>query len=125
MNTYEYLFNRTMQNMQEEIDKQKFQKELNQKRELAALELLQNSLQFLSKYGYQFEIKKNSCSQLLYYLEIEVPKEIERNCFYYEYLVEEDMYRTKYGEKKQTIDDIITDIAKYTFEKMNGRKKIE
>lgn len=125
MDTNEYLFKRTVQNLQDEKDRQRAERQAARLRKENALNQLADKLEFLTNYGMLIdrkEIKSDYSTPLLKirkannihdYLEIRWDDE---NYRYYRNWKEENYYNS--------IDDIIVEVAtcyqnKTKFNKLN------
>ena len=124
MNTYEYLFNSTVQKLQDQKDKERLQTEAREQQEYAAIKLLQDHLLFLYEYGYYFELIDHGTNNRPYRYCLKIHS-YENSGGYSSFC-----YSTQCGaylnydnlnEALYTIDDIVEKLARGYFKNKNKK----
>ncbi len=123
MNTYEYLFNSTVQKLQDQKDKERLQTEAREQQEYAAIKLLQDHLQFLSEYGYYFEFIDYGTNHLPRRYCLSIYAYENKGGYSFCYSTQCGSYLNDYNrnEALYTIDDIVEKLARNYFKNKNEK----
>jgi len=123
MNTYEYLFNSTVQKLQDEKNQERLQTEMREQQECAAIKLLQDHLQFLSEYGYYFELIDYGTNYLPRRYCLNIYSYGNQGGYSFCYSTQCGAYLNDYkrNEASYTIDDIVEKLARDYFKNKNKK----
>ncbi len=113
MDTYEYLFNHTMQDLQDKKTMEQLRQETNAQTQRTSLELLQTNLQFLSDYGFSLELEFFGSNVYPYCCRLWV--KFRGHQWRFCYSIKRGIYVDYDFDYTYTIDDIVKKIAGYYF----------